>query len=178
MSKASHRLFPLPGTPPFPCGQEPKWEKAWSSEWRVACLEDSEGGGKGLRWGGRGCLRKIVPGIHRPHEEFGLSYQSKEKQLQHLKWRNNMTGFAFLKDALFWEQVTGRRAGTGISEDNLSDWFVLRTLYLAGIALDVCELTLPHSMWLGFRAGFVGMLQRTSSVSQVPGTRKSPALGC
>lgn len=54
----------------------------------------------------------------------------------------------------------------GPSEDNLSDWFVLRTLYVAGIALDVCELTLPHSMWLGFRAGFVGMLQRTSSVSK------------
>lgn len=79
MSKASHRPFPLPGTPPFPCGQEPKGEKAWPSEWRVARLEDSEGGGKGLRWGGGGWLKETVPGIHRPREEFELSYQSKEK---------------------------------------------------------------------------------------------------
>lgn len=44
-------------------------------------------------------LKKIVSEIYRPHEEFELYYQSKEKQIKHLKLRNKMTRFAFLKEA-------------------------------------------------------------------------------
>lgn len=156
-----HGLFPLPGTPPFPYyGQEPNCEQGWSSEWRVANLEDSEAGGKSLRWEGQVGLRRTTPGIHRLHGEFELYYQRKTSNFKLQNW--GTIGFAFLKDVLFWEQVTGGRAALGTVGTQSRWWFVLRALYMTDNALDVFELTLPHSVWLGW-TGFVGVLQRTSS---------------
>lgn len=102
-------------------------------------------------------------------ENSKLILRTKKKQLKHFKQKNNMTGFAFYKDAIFREWDTGRRAGLGAIWGWPQQLLCFESLIYAGqcILYMLILLTFASTLWDGTHSQFCGHAAKDAPFSLV-----------